>query len=224
MDRTLDEIIASKPKGGVSKDTHRRGGRNAHRRDHRDPRARPRSRSEGLKTIMITNLFYELNEEDLESLFSKVGEVKKVKIQYDRSGRSEGVAWVTFGDAHSAREAIELYNGKPAAGQRITITIAHGYGYERFSGNDFSERLAADRERDRRGTRRNRSSRRESRRPRKKTQEELDAELDAYMNPNSVGNGSTEEPAPQQASEQPEQAPVQESTETAPTENAMALD
>ncbi|KAJ9142059.1 THO complex subunit 4A [Pleurostoma richardsiae] len=73
--------------------------------------------------IRVDNVHYELTVEDLEGLFSRIGTVLKVDIRYDRAGRSEGTAYVTY-EAHSdALKAIREFDGANAAGQPIRMSI-----------------------------------------------------------------------------------------------------
>lgn len=85
--------------------------------------------------IRIDNLHYELGKDDLEvgssthametllltchapqDLFLRKGPVLKVDIRYDRAGRSEGVAFVTYEALEDARAAIRDYDGANANG------------------------------------------------------------------------------------------------------------
>ncbi|KAI9772741.1 MAG: hypothetical protein M1840_000336 [Geoglossum simile] len=73
--------------------------------------------------IRIDNLHYELGREDLEDLFSRKGPLLKVDIRYDRAGRSEGVAFITYEAIGDARAAIRDYDGANANGQPIRLTL-----------------------------------------------------------------------------------------------------
>ncbi|KAK1754939.1 hypothetical protein QBC47DRAFT_204578 [Echria macrotheca] len=82
----------------------------------------PSSDSRGTK-IRVDNIHYELTEEDLEGLFENIGPVIKLEMKYDRAGRSEGTAFVTYESHADAKEAIKEYNGANAAGQPIRLTL-----------------------------------------------------------------------------------------------------
>ncbi|KAI5868309.1 RNA-binding domain-containing protein [Durotheca rogersii] len=73
--------------------------------------------------IKVENLHYELTEDDLDGLFNKIGPVTKLELLYDRAGRSEGVAFVTYGVREDALEAVKQYDGANAKGQPIRMTI-----------------------------------------------------------------------------------------------------
>ncbi|KAI3332196.1 RNA-binding domain-containing protein [Xylariaceae sp. AK1471] len=92
--------------------------RNPHRR--RSPE--PSQDGRGTK-IKVENLHYDLSESDLEGLFSKIGPVLKLELIYDRAGRSEGVAFVTYESRDDASDAIREFNGANAKGQPIRMTI-----------------------------------------------------------------------------------------------------
>ncbi|KAK8137818.1 hypothetical protein PG984_001198 [Apiospora sp. TS-2023a] len=73
--------------------------------------------------VKVDNLHYELTQEDLEGLFGKIGDVTKVELLYDRAGRSEGTAYVTYNRSDDAREAIREFDGANAKGQPIRLSI-----------------------------------------------------------------------------------------------------
>ncbi|XXG98348.1 diacylglycerol O-acyltransferase 1 [Hypoxylon texense] len=99
----------------------------AHSRDR--PRYSRRQRSpeplqdnrRGTK-IKVENLHYDLTEDDLYSKFSEKGPVRKFELLYDRAGRSEGIAFVTYETANDAAEAVKDFDGANANGQEITVT------------------------------------------------------------------------------------------------------
>ncbi|KAI3342067.1 hypothetical protein F4824DRAFT_448044 [Ustulina deusta] len=95
-----------------------------HSRDHARNSRRRRSPelAQGTK-IKVENLHYDLSESDLEGLFNKIGHVAKLELLYDRAGRSEGVAFVTYESRDDALDAIREFNGANAKGQPIRITI-----------------------------------------------------------------------------------------------------
>lgn len=50
-------------------------------------------------------------------MFNRIGPVVKLDIKYDRAGRSEGVAFVTYESAIDAETAIKEYDGANANGE-----------------------------------------------------------------------------------------------------------
>ncbi|KAL4870334.1 hypothetical protein BDV12DRAFT_166161, partial [Aspergillus spectabilis] len=159
MDRSLDEIIAERPRQNRGQN---RGGRNQGRRtngvkkpyrddrvdldldwvhdkyeDDRDTRpsrgsrrargdryspSPDRSGSAGTR-LRIENLHYDITETDLEELFCRIGSISNVSLVYDRAGRSEGVAYVTYKRHTDAKTAIAEFDGANAKGQPIRISI-----------------------------------------------------------------------------------------------------
>jgi len=57
----------------------------------------------------------------LDDLFNRIGPVKKLSLVYDRAGRSEGIAYVTYEYAPDARRAIREFDGANAKGQPIRL-------------------------------------------------------------------------------------------------------
>ncbi|TLD13141.1 uncharacterized protein PgNI_03081 [Pyricularia grisea] len=98
----------------------RRGGRYSRRRD--DDLDKDQGSSRGTK-IRVENIHYELTEEDLQGLFSRIGPIISLELLYDRSGRSEGVAYVTYESHKDATLAVKEFDGANAAGQPIRLSI-----------------------------------------------------------------------------------------------------
>ncbi|ELQ44736.1 hypothetical protein OOU_Y34scaffold00058g9 [Pyricularia oryzae Y34] len=98
----------------------RRGGRYSRRRD--DDLDKEQGSSRGTK-IRVENIHYELTEEDLQGLFSRIGPIISLELLYDRSGRSEGVAYVTYESHKDATLAVKDFDGANAAGQPIRLSI-----------------------------------------------------------------------------------------------------
>ncbi|RDA95952.1 hypothetical protein CP533_5930 [Ophiocordyceps camponoti-saundersi (nom. inval.)] len=137
------------PRGGV-----------APRRQREDPP------SKGSK-IRVENIHYDLGEDDLDvcasiragslnlqatdahvqELFTRIGPIVKLQLRYDRAGRSEGTAFVTYERADDAQEAIRQFHGANANGQPIRLSLApSGTGRNPFDtavmpGRSLAERI-----------------------------------------------------------------------------------
>ena len=61
---------------------------------------------------MISNLDYNVSEDDLKELYQAFGETKRLVMNYDRSGRSMGTAEVIYKNRADAMKAMQKYNGK----------------------------------------------------------------------------------------------------------------
>ncbi|KAL5612359.1 hypothetical protein BROUX41_000109 [Berkeleyomyces rouxiae] len=73
--------------------------------------------------IRVENLHYDLSEEELKSLFMRIGHIVRFQLRYDRAGRSEGVAYVTYESHADAKRAVSEFDGANANGQPIALTI-----------------------------------------------------------------------------------------------------
>ncbi|EYE93136.1 putative RNA binding protein [Aspergillus ruber CBS 135680] len=158
MDRTLDEIIAERPRqpqnqnrGGRRPQGRRRDGvkkvgnsdwvhdkyeDDREARPSRAPRRQrgdrysplPDDRTSALTKIRVENLHYDITETDLEDLFTRIGPILNLSLVYDRAGRSEGVAYVTYNRLSDAKTAIGEFDGANAKGQPIRLTLIPGSG------------------------------------------------------------------------------------------------
>ncbi|PYH41690.1 putative RNA binding protein [Aspergillus saccharolyticus JOP 1030-1] len=88
--------------------------------------------------LRVENIHYDITESDLEDLFTRIGPISSVSLVYDRAGRSEGVAFVTYNRVSDARTAISEFDGANAKGQPIRLTlIGSGSGSARRDRNPF---------------------------------------------------------------------------------------
>ncbi|KAG4304802.1 hypothetical protein PORY_001855 [Pneumocystis oryctolagi] len=145
--------------------------------------------------VKIENLHYELTEDDLNGLFKRIGPVTKLKIKYDRSGRSTGIAYVNFEKIEDARNAISQFNGANAAGQPITLTLDLQPPHkQQRKTNSLFNRISNFKVKslyERKSLNKYRPHKREENKY--KTQEDLDNELDKYMNI-AIQSKNTEKP------------------------------
>jgi RNA recognition motif-containing protein len=73
--------------------------------------------------IGITQLHYNISQNDLKELFSLFPDLGTVEIDYDNSDRSLGTAKVYFVNPDTAVAALEMFNGQALDGQSIQIEI-----------------------------------------------------------------------------------------------------
>ncbi|XP_030512544.1 THO complex subunit 4B-like [Rhodamnia argentea] len=81
------------------------------------------SQPEAGTKLYISNLDYEVSNEDIMLLFSAVGVMERCGIHYDRSGRSKGTAEVVFSRHSDALAAIKRYNNVRLDGKPMKIEI-----------------------------------------------------------------------------------------------------
>ncbi len=75
--------------------------------------------------LYVGNLPHEIENADLEKLFSESGSVQSVNIIKDRdSGRSKGFGFVEMKDQQEASSAIEKFNGFDFKGRAIKVNLA----------------------------------------------------------------------------------------------------
>lgn len=75
--------------------------------------------------LYISNLSYNISDEDLRLLFADYGEITSAKVILDReTGRSRGFGFVELSDDELAKKAIEELNQASYDGKVINITEA----------------------------------------------------------------------------------------------------
>ncbi|VDM34110.1 unnamed protein product [Hydatigera taeniaeformis] len=60
------------------------------------------------QTVFVSNLPFSTNEEELQSIFAKCGELVSIRLVRDYAGKSKGFGYVEFADASSVAAALEL--------------------------------------------------------------------------------------------------------------------
>lgn len=75
--------------------------------------------------LYISNLSYNISDEDLRQLFADYGEITSAKVIMDReTGRSRGFGFVELSDDELAKKAIEELNQASYDGKVINIIEA----------------------------------------------------------------------------------------------------
>ena len=77
------------------------------------------------KKLYVGNLTYNVNETDLEGLFSQYGTVQSAQVIIDRdTNRSKGFGFVEMGSDAEAQAAIQALNGHDHDGRNLTVNEA----------------------------------------------------------------------------------------------------
>ncbi len=75
--------------------------------------------------VFVGNLDFNTTREEVQSLFSQVGEIRDVFLPTDRdSGRPRGFAFVEFASDEDAAKAIERFNGYELSGRALRVNAA----------------------------------------------------------------------------------------------------
>ncbi len=72
--------------------------------------------------IYVGNLPYDVNDSDLQELFSKHGQVESARVVMDRdTGRAKGFGFVTMNNNTEAEAAIAAINGTDVGGRALRV-------------------------------------------------------------------------------------------------------
>lgn len=76
-------------------------------------------------TVYVGNLSYDVNQQNLEQVFSKYGSVGKIQILTDReTGISKGIAYVEMNTVADEDAAIEALDGAEWMGRDLKVNKA----------------------------------------------------------------------------------------------------
>jgi len=75
--------------------------------------------------LYVGNLPYSMNDQELNDLFSQIGDVQSARVMSDReTGRSRGFGFVEMADTDAGHEAIEKLNGTDIDGRALVVNEA----------------------------------------------------------------------------------------------------
>ncbi|MEP6681871.1 MAG: RNA-binding protein, partial [Parafilimonas sp.] len=75
--------------------------------------------------IYVSNLGFNVQDEDLKEYFEEYGEVTSAKVIIDKfTNRSRGFGFVEMSDDSAAEKAIKELNGATVEGRSISVTVA----------------------------------------------------------------------------------------------------
>jgi len=75
--------------------------------------------------MYVSNLGFQVQEEDLKQLFASFGEVASAKVIKDReTGRSRGFGFVEMSSDEQANKAMSALNNKEIEGRAISVSVA----------------------------------------------------------------------------------------------------
>ena len=93
--------------------------------------------------MYVSNLGFQVTDDELRNLFTKYGEVTSAKVIMDReTGRSRGFGFVEMADK-AGEEAMKELDGKSIDGRSISVTKARpksdsgGGSFQRNRGNRY---------------------------------------------------------------------------------------
>ena len=90
--------------------------------------------------IYVSNLSFNVQDEDLKSYFADYGEVTSAKVINDKeTGRSRGFGFVEMSDDATAQKAIAELDGATVDGRAIKVSVAKPRE-ERSGGNNNNNR------------------------------------------------------------------------------------
>ncbi|KAG9523901.1 hypothetical protein KCV03_g466, partial [Aureobasidium melanogenum] len=164
----------------------------------------------GESKIIVSNLPSDVTEQQIKEYFTQaVGPVKKVLLNYNKNGRSVGVATIIFSQAQSAAEAAKKLDSVKVDGKPMKIEVILGakYAPAPAAPKSLGDRIQAPKAKKENNkpksaaaapkpatagaagaTKASGRAGRKARagRPKPKTVEELDAEMSEYFDPNAA--------------------------------------
>ncbi|KHJ82465.1 hypothetical protein OESDEN_17841 [Oesophagostomum dentatum] len=79
------------------------------------------------RSVFVGNISYEVPEETIKQIFSKVGHVVHIKMVHDReTGKPKGYGFIEFLDVQTAELAIRNLNGYEVNGRQLRVDSAAG--------------------------------------------------------------------------------------------------
>src|SRR5258706_16342979 len=97
--------------------------------------------------IYVSNLSFNVRDEDLQEYFAEYGEVSSAKVIMDKfTNKSRGFAFVEMPSDEAAKKAIQELDGAAVDGRTISVSVARpreergGGGNNKGGGGSFQRR------------------------------------------------------------------------------------
>jgi RNA recognition motif-containing protein len=75
--------------------------------------------------IFVSNLSFQVNDQDLQEMFAEYGEVTSAKVITDKyTGKSRGFGFVEMPEESQAKQAIQELNNAEVDGRNISVSVA----------------------------------------------------------------------------------------------------
>jgi len=71
--------------------------------------------------LYVGNIRFTVHEDDIRTVFSKIGEVGEVSLVRDAEGNNRGFGFVTMRNAEDGERAINELDGSPLRGRNIAV-------------------------------------------------------------------------------------------------------
>jgi len=81
-------------------------------------------RNTAYRDIFLSDLPYEISEEEIKQLFALCGSVQSVQLVTDSNGEFKGLAFVRMANAKETQEAITTLDGTYLSGRYIKVSEA----------------------------------------------------------------------------------------------------
>ncbi|MGN6297370.1 MAG: RNA recognition motif domain-containing protein [Ginsengibacter sp.] len=89
--------------------------------------------------IYVSNLSFNVQDEDLKEFFTPYGEVTSAKVITEReTGRSRGFGFVEMTDETASKKAITELNGATVENRAISVSVAKPREARPSSGRNFN--------------------------------------------------------------------------------------
>jgi RNA recognition motif-containing protein len=91
--------------------------------------------------IFVSNLSFNVTDEDLQEYFAEYGEVSSARVILDKfTNKSRGFAFVEMSDEEAAKKAIQELDGATVDGRTIGVSVARPKEERSDKGGSFQRR------------------------------------------------------------------------------------
>jgi RNA recognition motif-containing protein len=76
------------------------------------------------KDIFVSDISYDVSEEELRQLFSLCGTVRSIQLLNDSQGNFKGIAFIRMASEKETKEAINMLDGTLLQNRCISVSLA----------------------------------------------------------------------------------------------------
>lgn len=89
--------------------------------------------------LFISNLDFSITQDQLEDIFSEVGNFLGIVIATDKDSRSRGFAFVEMKDEESAQKAVDVLNNREINGRPMKVSFDRGKNQDNLKAGEKTQ-------------------------------------------------------------------------------------
>eukprot|EP00798_Chlamydomonas_sp_ICE-L_P002987 gene2987-12995_t len=97
-----------------------------------EPSKDPKVEGDPYKTLFVSRLSFDVTEKKLRREFDEFGQIKSLRIVYNKEGKHRGYAFIEYEHKKDMKEAYKQADGRKIEGRRVVVDVERGRTVENW--------------------------------------------------------------------------------------------